>query len=728
MKRFVSLLAFVLASLSVNAYDFEKGGYYYIHYTNGTVRIVGTDFSGDLIIPSSVDLDWGTFLVDGVSDDVFQGRKDITSVTFSEGIHSIGSNTFYGCTNLKSVTIPESMMHIWWGAFNGCTSLTSVTIPNGTLYDRAFKNCTNLKTVNLQKGVKLREYVFENCSSLESVTIPSSAKEIGKGCFLGCTSLKSVNIQEGVSKISNDAFKNCTNLTDLIVPSSVSEIWSWAFTNCHRLTSVNLFGQIFTSAFENCEKLTSITVTNGKLYESTFSKCNNLKYLTLSDCIIREKAFYDNQTITSVTIKGKSSVWESAFYGCTNLENLDIQQGTTEIKSYAFANCNKLKSVTIPMSVTKIGYKAFDNTNLHVRMLSSNPPIISEPVGEIKCLEVPKGSTVKYASTKFWDEVDVIYAEEGNTRYYPVLPISSNGYVYSNIYGNGKELTENDDVEVYCYDATFPSTNLILKGTCEISDFFRNGTYKFKPTPYFKNNLISVYSYPAKVINVSTSGTLLDLIGIDNISSIQNLVVKGEINGTDLLAIRKMKNLKLLDLSEAHIVNGGVSYYKNYTTSKNTIGKYLFDGFSEIIRIKVPKDIEVIEQYAFNGCGNLITLRIPSSTKKISIYWMFKSLQIEDVGKWCETIKTSSEIRINNCHLYILDKEVFDLNIPYGTTSISDYSFYGCHWLESVKLPSTLTNIGNYSFRECNKISSITSLNTIPPLINSKGAFVSKRV
>ena len=64
------------------------------------------------------------------------------------------------------------------------------------------------------------------------------------------------------------------------------------------------------------------------------------------------------------------------------------------------------------------------------------------------------------------------------------------------------------------------------------------------------------------VVSVTESGTLIDLIGTENVLKVRCLKVSGNLNGTDILAIRKMTNLYLLDMSEAHIVNGGASYYE----------------------------------------------------------------------------------------------------------------------------------------------------------------------
>ena len=66
------------------------------------------EYSGEVVIPSSVTYNAQTYTVT-----------------------SIGNHAFNGCTGLTSVTIPNSVTSIGDGAFWGCGGLTYVTIGNG---------------------------------------------------------------------------------------------------------------------------------------------------------------------------------------------------------------------------------------------------------------------------------------------------------------------------------------------------------------------------------------------------------------------------------------------------------------------------------------------------------------------------------------------------------------------------------------------------------------------
>ena len=120
MKQKLLLLLTAVAFLlpaRLSAYDFESGGIYYElqwdsesqSYNGVYVTSSPSDnqYSGDIVIPSSVEYDGQTYPVS-----------------------SIGNYAFSSCKALASIEIPNSVTSIGESAFNGCTSLTSIEIPN----------------------------------------------------------------------------------------------------------------------------------------------------------------------------------------------------------------------------------------------------------------------------------------------------------------------------------------------------------------------------------------------------------------------------------------------------------------------------------------------------------------------------------------------------------------------------------------------------------------------
>lgn len=87
-------------------------------------------------------------------------------------------------------------------------------------------------------------------------------------------------------------------------------------------------------------------------------------------------AFYNNTTLTSVTIPGSvTDIGTSAFLGCRSLTSVTLPDSVSSIGESAFYRCYSLTSVTIPKHVSTIGPAAFyacdGVTNYSVNTLNS---------------------------------------------------------------------------------------------------------------------------------------------------------------------------------------------------------------------------------------------------------------------------------------------------------------------------------------------------------------------
>ncbi len=372
------------------------------------------------------------------------GGNTVKTVSFPNGLTTIGMQAFRDCTSLTSVTIPDSVTSIENSAFYGCTSLTSVTIPDSvmSIEGHAFRGCTSLASVTIPDSVtSIGFYAFYGCTSLTSVTIPDSVTSIGDYAFLECTSMVSATIGNSVTSIGDEVFSGCTSLTSLTVgesniayssengvlfnktkteliqypigktdnsytiPVSITSIGTRAFYGCTSLASV-IIGNSVTSigddAFKGCTSLESITVAgsnttysseNGVLFNK--AKTRLIQYpagktsvsYTLPDSVtsIESYAFYGCTSLASVTIPDSvTSIEGHAFRECTSLASVTIPDSVTIIEPYTFYGCTSLASVTIPDSVTSIKSDAFYNcTSLtEVNVTCTNLLGITKGAGE----------------------------------------------------------------------------------------------------------------------------------------------------------------------------------------------------------------------------------------------------------------------------------------------------------------------------------------------------------
>lgn len=99
-------------------------------------------------------------------------RGQITAISFSGSISSIGRDAFYGCTQLRSIKIPSGITEIDSYTFEGCTSLTSVEIPSSVtrINSEAFYGCSSLATITIPASVRVIEYRAFSGTALTSAS------------------------------------------------------------------------------------------------------------------------------------------------------------------------------------------------------------------------------------------------------------------------------------------------------------------------------------------------------------------------------------------------------------------------------------------------------------------------------------------------------------------------------------------------------------------------------
>lgn len=196
-KSILSVLLAILPALA-NSALVEIGNFKYSLDSKNHTAVVsksGTSYTGNLVIPGTVDYEGVTYQVVKIQEMGFSGCTGITSFTIPSSIEEIGGYTFKGCTSLATATLPDNMTEIPKYMFEGCSSLTSVAIPSSVtcISEYAFKGCVKLESVQLPDGLKYIEVAaFSNCTKLVTISLPSGMKSVGIRAFLGCTGLTDV--------------------------------------------------------------------------------------------------------------------------------------------------------------------------------------------------------------------------------------------------------------------------------------------------------------------------------------------------------------------------------------------------------------------------------------------------------------------------------------------------------------------------------------------------------
>lgn len=194
----LALLLILLTCFSARAeYDFIANGLYYrvISLENHTCACVDerntknmvyrSEYSGDIVIPSTVTFGERVFSVVEVGENAFVWSK-ITSVRIGGGVKVIRSRAFAGCEELQKVVLEDGITIIGF---------------------EAFRNCRNLKYVKLSNTLQeIGDSAFKDCDALScEIVIPPTCKFLG-GEALPYVGNYSVRIAEGSSPLTIYAF------------------------------------------------------------------------------------------------------------------------------------------------------------------------------------------------------------------------------------------------------------------------------------------------------------------------------------------------------------------------------------------------------------------------------------------------------------------------------------------------------------------------------------------
>lgn len=211
-------------------------------FKGGTLSIDGTgemyDYSEDYLAPWSehcVEITNVT-ISDGITsigDNAFHSCKALSMVTFMDGLTRIGSGAFAGCEALGDFDFPYNLETIGANAFSNCNNLIDVTIPDSvqSIGSQAFSCCKGLQSVYLPPTLTIiPDGIFTDCKQLSSVDIPGTVTEIGANAFSKCTAFSLTGLPDGIKSIGAAAFENCGRIEELVLPETLEHIGEAAFT------------------------------------------------------------------------------------------------------------------------------------------------------------------------------------------------------------------------------------------------------------------------------------------------------------------------------------------------------------------------------------------------------------------------------------------------------------------------------------------------------------------
>ena len=430
----------------------------------------------------------------------------------------------------------------------------------------------------------IADKAFFYCLDLTGVTIGNSVVTIGYRSFCYCPGLTSVTIGNSVTTIGNQAFNSCGNLANITIGNSVATIGESAFSSAAitRIAIPATVTYIGRNAFLGCEELERVDITDLTAW------CNiDIKGIDANPLYNAHHLYLNGSEVTNLVIpSGITEVKSYSFYGCTGLTSVSIPSGVTAIKSWSFTECRNITSVTIPNTVTTIGSYAFSECN------------------SLKSIMIPKSVTT-LGSAVF-----------DGTRDMTRMVVASGNPVYDSRNNcNAIIETATNTLVEGCNTTVIPNT---VTAIAELAFSYRytlssltipNSVTSIDNQAFIGCVALPSIHIPASVVTINYS----PFEECDNLASItvasDNPVYDSRNNCN---AIIETATNKLKAGCQTTIIPNTVT----------TIDRYAFGYCNNLKEISIPNSVTFIDQMAFEYCKSLESVHIPSSVTAIG-NWVF---------------------------------------------------------------------------------------------------------
>ena len=549
--------------------------------------------------------------------------KEATVPATYEGlpVTTIEGSCFRNCSNLKVINIPDSIL----------TVTLSTDGPSGT--GSAFQGCSSLEEVNVYA---VPEITGPKPYSSEGGALIYDNEYTGvELAYVPTAKTGEYTVPSVVEIIPQLAFRG-TYVSIINVPATVTRIGYRAFYST-RIEQVN-----FLEPEEGIEPV-GLTIEEEAFYLSSieaitlpahlvdfdvsiFSGCNDL---TTVDLISDENSVYTSVDGVIFTDSGRTLY----YFPVARDGVYTVPSGVTRINDRAFYRATRLEGIIIPGHVEEIGAEAFYGAtrlqNIDFQGGRNDPALSIEEYAFYGCtalnkLELP-------ANLKVLED----YAFGGISR---LTAVTINTAIKEIDYSN----------------QAFTSTS----GTVSIT------TVELGPeVPEF------------------------DIAG-----------VFGSANLRDVIVDENNPNFESIDGVLFNSDGTRILYYPNGRTGAYTlpdtvtgIGGGVFSGNTNLTGITIGHNVTSIGEGAFNGCTQLGFVSFTGTGTKL------------EIGK----------------RAFLSCTSLTELTIPSWTVSIGDEAFAGCTGLTSVTVPEGVTSIGHAAFFYATQLASIS----LPSTLTSMGVY-----
>ena len=442
-----------------------------------------------------------------------------------------------------------------------------------------------------------------------------------------------------------------------------------------------------------------------------------------------ENFLRDNTKIEKITIPASiKRIPDYAFYKCTKLSEVVLNEGLEEIGMYAFDSC-KLKKIIIPSSCTTIEQFAFENNKdlYHVYLPNS-----VETVGSFAFYSINSSAyiCIEHSSVPSWGS----YWSSGATVYTSCTKLVEGenfNYAIRNFSGNyAATILRLSEATSQLQNYTFPDEIENISDIRVAQSLFKNNVY-IRSVNLSSVTRIGDYAFSGcSNLNSVAFSNKLTVIGshaFDSCSSLTSVSIPDGVTEIQSFAFDSCTNLTYIYLPASAKTIGAYAFYDCpnstiYTTAHSASSGWdsYWKGsqpiFYDYVSINNTDDFNyVVQSYMGESYVTITSLTnsglakknivIPDQIENISdirlasnLFKGFSDLVSVDVGAGVKKIPTGCFSNCSSLETVILHE---------GVTSIEQNALYRCTNLTSINMPSSLTTIGRTAFDYCTSLREI---------------------
>ncbi|MBQ6275029.1 MAG: leucine-rich repeat protein, partial [Oscillospiraceae bacterium] len=268
----------------------------------------------------------------------------IEEIEIQEGIDTVWEEAFRDCTNVTTVKLPGGLAEVELNAFGSCTALEDVYYNNlqakwnSLVYNHIASGNDPLLNATLRTAAQVQQLTADLSWSLDDdglLRIYVDESLGGSGEELDIPDYTTSNFPPYYSG----------SVKTVRIESGVTGIGNRAFAQLPNLSSVEISDTVTTIgnyAFSDDSRLTAIILPNG--------------ISSIGTGAFRNSGLVEIRLPDSVT-----SIGAQAFNNCRKLERVWLSNQLSSIPSACFDSCTSLCMVSIPVSVTSINNTAFNS-------------------------------------------------------------------------------------------------------------------------------------------------------------------------------------------------------------------------------------------------------------------------------------------------------------------------------------------------------------------------------